>query len=117
MEIAACAGSPVACGSRVMRGGWLLFWIERRKLVPDIIEYSARWYVVKNKGVIKVKDRDGNTTELEFADPAEFTAVLTILNCHGDAWLGDFKGERIVSSGEVLDEPATHRLAAGGAGS
>ncbi|MFC1705364.1 hypothetical protein ACFL59_00905 [Planctomycetota bacterium] len=71
--------------------------------MPDITEYSARWYVVRNKGVVRVKDREDNTTDLEFTDPAEFTAVLTVLECAGDAWLGDYKGERIVSSGRVAD--------------
>lgn len=71
--------------------------------MPDIAEYNARWYIVKNRGVIQVKDTSGNSTDLDFRDAGEFTAVLTILNSPGDAWLGDFRGERIISSGKVLD--------------
>ena len=71
--------------------------------MPDITEYSARWYVVRNKGVIRLSDREGNTTDLEFEDPAEFGAVLAVLECEGDAWLGDYQGEKIVSSGRVID--------------
>lgn len=71
--------------------------------MPDIVEYSARWYVVRNKGIVQVKDNKGNTTDLEFSDPAEFTAVLAVLECRGDAWLGDYRGERIISSGKVVD--------------
>jgi hypothetical protein len=72
--------------------------------VPNITEYSARWYVVKNKGVIKVKDQDGNTTELEFAEPNEFSAILMILNSPGDARLSDIGGERVISSGLCKDD-------------
>jgi hypothetical protein len=71
--------------------------------MPDVVEYNARWYIVRNKGVIQVKDTDANTTDLEFDDPAEFTAVLTVLESTGDAWLGDYRGERVVSSGKVRD--------------
>jgi len=71
--------------------------------MPDIKEYSARWYVVRNKGIIVMKDADQNSTEVEFKDPAEFAAVLAVLECQGDAWLGDYRGERIVSSGRVED--------------
>ncbi|RME72328.1 MAG: hypothetical protein D6776_08925 [Planctomycetota bacterium] len=75
--------------------------------MPNIVEYSARWYVVKNKGVIKVKDQDGNTTELEFKEPGEFTAILTILNSPGDARMSDIGGERVISSGLCKDEVGT----------
>ncbi len=83
--------------------------------MPNIVEYSARWYVVKNKGVIKIKDQDGNTTELEFAEPGEFTAILTILNSPGDARMSDIGGERVISSGLCYDEGAPQRLEASGA--
>ena len=71
--------------------------------MPDVREYNARWYVVKNKGVIRLKDDQGNTTDLEFNEPSEFTAVLAVLECKGDAFVGDYRGERIISSGRVND--------------
>lgn len=71
--------------------------------MPDVKQYNARWYVVKKKGVISMKDADENQTDLEFTDAAEFGAVLAVLECKGDAWLGDYHGERIISSGRVDD--------------
>ena len=71
--------------------------------MPDVKEYNARWYVVKNKGVIRLKDNAGNTTDLEFNEPSEFSAVLAVLECQGDAFVGDYRGERIISSGRVSD--------------
>jgi hypothetical protein len=71
--------------------------------MPDIVEYNARWHIIANKGVIRVQDVDGNTTDLEFIDATEFSAVLAVLECEGDAWLGNYKGEKVISSGRVED--------------
>lgn len=57
--------------------------------MATITEFRAGWHPQQNKGRIKFRAIDGGTATLDLDNPAEFTAILTILNSSAKVTIED----------------------------
>lgn len=68
-------------------------------MTKQIKAYRAAWNTRPNQGLIDVQATDDSTQRFRFENPAEFTAVLTILESSQTAF---FNGEGSVFTGPEL---------------
>ena len=52
-----------------------------------IVKYKASWHSKDNKGIIDIKFESGGTEDWRGRDPAEFCAILGVLNSVDDPYL------------------------------
>ena len=64
----------------------------------EVISWKAGWKVSTDQGRIYIKLNDDSVKRISFKEPAEFTAVVTLLETAEQKWLDD---QGVLWSGDI----------------